>query len=801
MPTATEHQQDQALLQQLRASGDPAKLQEAAQLQTLYHGRELGGLSADVYEAAKSSGHPPPGWIRASEHPEKLRDYAPQLGMSDKQLSELLHPDASGFRAEIYLPDSKVLGPGYKPVLAFKGSSGEVMTSHGLRDTTAEDFVANNFPQAAGLQTDYYDRAMGLAVQLKQKGMDFELTGHSLAGGMASAASVVTGMPATTYNAAGLHPETAQRFAQQHPDVQLYDVSHRVTAYQVQGELLSNGVQDNIHRMDMVQRAELGGVLKETSQLLRELPEGRDMLKQALDKGVPRDSQATVHAFVDKLATGDTDKMLRELPLAAGQVQPPMAPMTRQNLDDPNSPLVARAQVRSLPEITHLAGPVMATMEVAALGAHVGERAGEAVKAGGHVTQQGLHFSADASRMAGEVSGQVSRAQTHVEGAVVSTGVHVAGETLAKTREVGGSVMAAMSEQEGIKQQSEASMNAALMRGVGSILPGSAGAWMKSQAEQTEKSGEMMNHAYQEAANQQRHSGHNDATAIRGATHAAETTVGQVVQRAGNLQHDAMAGAGRAVGGGLDATGHLAEGMTRHAPTQGAVVGGVAAGTMAAAVQFNPLNPAAYPNLAQAGLLVAQGKQAGGEAFERHLMKASVLPSLDSRIEQQEQTARKSLQQAAPHPGEPAHQNRPGAASSPRIDHPDHPDHALFKQVRAGVHQMDAEQGRTPDQRSENLAGALTAAAKAGGLKRADEVVLSADATRAYATHHVIPRALANTAHVEVAQAINTPLEKSTEAVHRLNQQQPAQAHTQAQAQIQQNQQNQQQANGPGMTR
>ncbi|WP_266160089.1 XVIPCD domain-containing protein [Dyella silvatica] len=799
MPTSTERQQDQALLQQLRSSGDPAKVQEAAKLQTLYHGRELGGLSADVYEAAKSSGHPPAGWIRASDHLDKLREFAPQLHMTDKQITDLLHPDRSGFRAEIYLPDPAVLGPGYKPVVAFKGSSGEVMTSHGLRDTTAEDFVANNFPQAAGLETDYYDRAMGLATQLKNRGLDFELTGHSLAGGMASAASAVTGLPATTYNAAGLHPETAQRFAQQNPGVQVYDVSHRVTAYQVQGELLSNGVQDNVHRMDMVQRAELGGVLKETSQLLRELPEGRSMLKQALDKGVPADSQATVHAFVDKLATGDTDKMLRELPLAAGNVQPAMAPMTRQNLDDPNSPLMARAQVRSLPDITHLAGPVMATMEVAALGAHVGERAGEAVKAGGQATQQGLHFSADVSRTAGHLGGEVSRTATHIEGAVVSTGVHVAGAALAKTREVGGEVMASMTEQEGNKQRLDASMDAALLRGVGSILPGEAGAWMKSQADKTEKSGEVLNHTLQDAANQQRHASHNDAAAIRGATHAAESTVGQVATRAGDLQHDAMAGAGRVVGGGLDATGQYAEGMTRHAPTQGAVVGGVAAGSVAAAAQFNPLNPAAYPNLAQVGILATQGKQAGGEAFERHLMKASVLPSLDSRIEQYEQTARKSLQQAAPHPAEPVHQNKP-AAASPRLDHPDHPDHALFKQARTSVHQMDAQQGRAPDQRSENLAGALTVAAKAGGLKRVDEVVLSDDATHAFAAHHVIPRALSNTAHVEVARAINTPVEKSTEAMHQLNQQQSAQTQAQTQAQIQQNQQTQS-SNGQAMAR
>ncbi len=83
--------------------------------------------------------------------------------MSNKQLLDELQPDKSGFRAEIYLPDPKILGPGYKPVVAIKGSSGEVVTSRGLRDTTKEDFLANNFPQSVGLETDYYDRAMTLA--------------------------------------------------------------------------------------------------------------------------------------------------------------------------------------------------------------------------------------------------------------------------------------------------------------------------------------------------------------------------------------------------------------------------------------------------------------------------------------------------------------------------------------------------------------------------------------------------------------------------------------------------------------
>ena len=160
----------------------------------------------------------------------------------------------------------------------------------------------------------------------------------------------------------------------------------------MQGELLSNGVQDNVHRMDVIQRAELGGVLKETSQLLNALPQGRSILQAyQLDGGVPPQAQASVHAFVDKLATGNTDKMLRELPLAAGEVQPLLAPMTRLNPNDPGSPLLARNHALSLPELTCLAAPVLETMSMVAMGAHVGERGGEVVAAGGHATRQVLH--------------------------------------------------------------------------------------------------------------------------------------------------------------------------------------------------------------------------------------------------------------------------------------------------------------------------------------------------------------------------------------------------------------------------
>ncbi|WP_158883033.1 hypothetical protein [Rhodanobacter sp. L36] len=665
---SNDPQQEQTLLQQLRASGDPDKQQEAAQLQKLYHDRQMGDLATDAYAAAKGADKPPPGWIRVSDDPGK---YAPQLHMTAFELRRALHPDHSGFRAEIYLPDPKVLGPGYKPVVAFKGSSGEVMTSDGkLHDTTKEDFLANNFPQSVGMETDYYDRAMKLAIELKRGGLQFELTGHSLSGGMASAASAVTGYPATTWNAAGLNPETARRFGEQN-DLPVYNneqLKPLITAYQVQGELLSDGVQGNIHRMDVIQRAEVGGLLKETSQLLNALPQGRDMLKEQLTRGtppMPPEAQAKVHAFVDNIATGNTDQMLRDLPLAAGTVQPPLVAMARRDPDDPSSPLVPRAQTLSLTEVTTLAGPVLETLSIAAAGAHVGERTGEVVAYGGQATGQVLQNSGAGIRSAAEFGGQVQNMMTRIEGAVAQKAEHYVGAAAARTIDTGSKVLAGTDEGLGWARQLGASVDASLLRSVGSVLPEGAQKWMNQQATQIDRTGEEIRRETQAQAAGIRHEGQAGATAIRGATQFLEKGTGQAAGQVGNFQHDAIAGTGRVVGGTLDATGQIVENTSRQAPAVGAGIGAWMGLNAAAGLE---LNPASFPRLAGAAEAIAQGKPAADAALGLHLMKTSVLPSLDARIEEVEKTARQSLERTAAPPAISEINRQPAQSASSEPD-------------------------------------------------------------------------------------------------------------------------------------
>ena len=91
-----------------------------------------------------------------------------------------------------------------------------------------------------------------------------------------------------------------------------------------------------------------------------------------------------------------------------------------------------------------------------------------------------------------------------------------------------------------------------------------------------------------------------------------------------------------------------------------------------------------------------------------------------------------------------------------------HPGNGMYLQALDAVHRLDAQQGRTPDQRSGNLAAALAVAAHGNGMSRVDHVVLSDDASRAYAVQGDISSLFKRYTDVNVAQAIGTPLAQSS---------------------------------------
>jgi peptidoglycan hydrolase-like protein with peptidoglycan-binding domain len=105
---------------------------------------------------------------------------------------------------------------------------------------------------------------------------------------------------------------------------------------------------------------------------------------------------------------------------------------------------------------------------------------------------------------------------------------------------------------------------------------------------------------------------------------------------------------------------------------------------------------------------------------------------------------------------------------APNLADPKNPDHALYEQTLAGVHKLDANLGRTPDQQSDQLAAALVVAAKRESLTKIDNVVLSGDGSHAFAVQGAADSPNRQIAHVQTAQAVNTPIDQSSQALAQL---------------------------------
>ncbi len=91
-----------------------------------------------------------------------------------------------------------------------------------------------------------------------------------------------------------------------------------------------------------------------------------------------------------------------------------------------------------------------------------------------------------------------------------------------------------------------------------------------------------------------------------------------------------------------------------------------------------------------------------------------------------------------------------------------HPGNGMYRQALDAVHRLDAQQGRAPDRHSDNLAAALAVAAHGNGMSRVDHVVLSDDASRAYAVQGDTNSLFKRYTDVNVAQAVGTPVAQSS---------------------------------------
>jgi len=743
------NQQRKDLIDRLRESGHAV---EADNLRDTYHARDVGALADDVYLSAAHEGQPPAGWTRASADPAALRQAG--VDLTDLQIRELLQPRGSGFRAEIYVPDPEILGPDVKMVVAYKGSMGKILDpsrSEGLRESGSEDF-SNNFQQAVGMQSDYYDRAMLLAFTVKRSANDnFEITGHSLGGGMGSAGSAVSGARATTFNAAGLNPLTADRFAKFH-DLPVFNTNDTVHTYQTSGEVL-NDAQNGQQRLSERYRQGFGLLASETSQFLRQ-PGVKEAVKEKLGAAMSEEGRAGTDRLVERLATTSGAEALRNVPLAAGKLEILLDAKTTADgkiVDRPHQPAPS--------QVAELAGPMAGVFISVGKGMEAGRRAGEVVSKVGTLAGESTRLSGAAVERAAQL-----------QGSAIGTVIDYGGMSTRVTLQAGATVIAKGRELEGMVEATRHRVLAESNRGwnLGARIADAVGA--DALAERMRQSGDAGHAEHTRKAAAATQSAAVDAQGIR----AAGDRYGEQVQKgvhevASGVRQGYDAG-GAAIHQAADRVGHGITSATDRAPAVLAGAGAVAAGSDKA-LRTYVLTPGVSPyNTVQTMRFGSQILASANESMARHGMSETVLPSLDAEVARQEAAAQKLLapqQERAPVTGTPA---PVPPKPAPVLNEQGHIDFPLFLGAQAGVHALDRAHNRVPDLQSDQLAGALAAQAKREGLQTISHVVLSDDRARAFAVDTADLNALQRRhAHVEVAQGMAQPLAVSTAQVDALN--------------------------------
>lgn len=213
-PKKQRYAERKALIAKGKASKNPKVVKAAEQLEKNNVAVEKAKLANDVYDPAKG---PPEGWKNISDDPKALAKYE----LDPSQLKD------GEFRAAVYEPDPAVFGEDMKTTVALKGTT----------FTSSSDWK-NNLQQGMNMESAYYKKAVAIGNDTAASGQKVDMTGHSLGGGMASAASRASGNDGWTFNSAGLHPETVSRYG----GTAAPPAQENIQAYQVKGDVLT-GVQ------------------------------------------------------------------------------------------------------------------------------------------------------------------------------------------------------------------------------------------------------------------------------------------------------------------------------------------------------------------------------------------------------------------------------------------------------------------------------------------------------------------------------------------------------------------------------
>ncbi len=206
----------------------------------------VGGTQAQPFDVTMSQlatavygtrGDPPPGWSAVSDQDLSAR------GIQDPQAwrlqflgaNDTVATNSQEYRAEIYQDGAGNF------VLSYRG------TAEG-----ADDWM-NNFEQGTGFKTDPADKfsetavntATEFATVFGEPGADgtssnLAITGHSQGGGLATVGSLATGIPAVTFDASGIHPNTLERMGFADPQ-KARDIAEggQIRAYSLDSDLLT----------------------------------------------------------------------------------------------------------------------------------------------------------------------------------------------------------------------------------------------------------------------------------------------------------------------------------------------------------------------------------------------------------------------------------------------------------------------------------------------------------------------------------------------------------------------------------
>lgn len=160
-----------------------------------------------------------------------MKTYVPGFtGVDGYSMIGQPYTDTNGLRAILF-------GMGSDHILSFAGT-----------DPSSWANWKANLRQAFGFISAQYETGIDLAVNLSTQYLGLRFTGHSLGGGIASAAAIITGGSATTFNAAGVHDNTLRGFSRSNGTIRAYhstfdvlQIGNALTPASVAGQRINMG--------------------------------------------------------------------------------------------------------------------------------------------------------------------------------------------------------------------------------------------------------------------------------------------------------------------------------------------------------------------------------------------------------------------------------------------------------------------------------------------------------------------------------------------------------------------------------